>query len=1257
VVAALFPLATFAVNGWREQRRSPEVEGSQADGIERLRVLAQSVVPELQGSAMRMLEASIGTERGRRHTAIEGLLPRPALGEGAGVVMEGGRPIAWAGPIRVGLDSLTGDVGVVRTDFYTVAWARVARGTRSVIALRTLGASAPAGGLSRPFTRVAAEVAGFADVAVAVTPNDGVVLGWGDRPLAWLRPVEAERAVLGARRAAGARARVLLGVAGVLLVVLLGAGGGPWRRAVACGLALAVLPLAPLSTLSNVAPVFSAALYFSAAGGPWTASAGALGLAGALGTLFALVLIRQRRWRPGVMGGLVLSLVGVILTPLLVGYLAEGVSLPERGTDAAPWVSWSLALFLAACPPALITSWAGATVLGRRRWGGRWLVWTASLLAILGAGLTPMMWSVNGGMPPWWSALWFVALALLACSRWRPSLVVHTALVTGCGVISVVWVALTSQRIEIAERDVAGLTVPEVDAQQLLERLYLRAQRTSPASTRADLLKLYVGSELAAAGNPAELALWDNAGATTAPAAELVVAQLQRRAEGERSVVQEAATSGVPILRDVTSRQGTQLVMAAPLGGGRVLSAVVAPRNQLVGDDPFAALLGLDVPTSGEPPYRLGISSAGTRDEVAGSRWDRREDEWHRDWRIVSGTEDLFAHVEVELRPPDVLLARGTLLVLADVAVLGALWFLIGAGDRAMRRWGRQRLRRWWRSYRARLTLAIFGAFVIPSVAFGIWTLDRLAAEDLTSRSLLVQETLRAVRLSGPEALGSESQRLQTPLFWYDAGVLTATADDLHRELAPLGRYLDPVAADEVVFGREETANRRITLGAVPTLVGYRAMGGGAVLAAPARRSELTLDRQRGDVLALLLMALALGAGVAWGLSGLAALAFSQPIDALRRAADQVAQGARDLPALTRRPASEFAPVYSRFRAMAVELDDSRDALVAARLHTEAVLRDVASGVVAMDAAGRVVLANPQAEVFFGGALDTGHTLPDRENHPLGAWVAAFAKGGEGEAARDVTLRGRDVRARLTRLTRGDGGVVLTLDDVTELARAQRLLAWAEMARQVAHEIKNPLTPIRLGVQHLRRAHADGRPDFAGILDRNVERILSEIDRLDEIARSFSKFGLRPEDAAPTEEVDLERVAHDVADLERMGDTAIQWLVDVPGGLRVRAREGELREVLLNLLENSRHARATSVTVRAERRDGRVTLSVTDDGEGLSDEVLSRAFEPRFSTRTSGSGLGLAISRRLVESWGGKIDMRRAGTRGVVVTLTIDEGV
>jgi signal transduction histidine kinase len=214
------------------------------------------------------------------------------------------------------------------------------------------------------------------------------------------------------------------------------------------------------------------------------------------------------------------------------------------------------------------------------------------------------------------------------------------------------------------------------------------------------------------------------------------------------------------------------------------------------------------------------------------------------------------------------------------------------------------------------------------------------------------------------------------------------------------------------------------------------------------------------------------------------------------------------------------------------------------------------------------------------------------------------------------------------------------------------------MARQVAHEIKNPLTPIRLGVQHLRRARADRREDFDAILERNVTRILAEIDRLDEIARSFSKFGTAPGERDAGEPVDVAAVVRDVVALERMGDSGVAWVVEgdaerVSPPILAVSRPDELREVLLNLLENARHANATRVVARAWHEGEKVTIEVQDDGDGIDSAVLPRVFEPHFSTRTSGSGLGLAISKRLVDSWGGSIQLAPVTPRGTIVRVTL----
>jgi signal transduction histidine kinase len=211
------------------------------------------------------------------------------------------------------------------------------------------------------------------------------------------------------------------------------------------------------------------------------------------------------------------------------------------------------------------------------------------------------------------------------------------------------------------------------------------------------------------------------------------------------------------------------------------------------------------------------------------------------------------------------------------------------------------------------------------------------------------------------------------------------------------------------------------------------------------------------------------------------------------------------------------------------------------------------------------------------------------------------------------------------------------------------------MARQVAHEIKNPLTPIRLGVQHLRRAFRDGRGDFGAILDTNVSRVLAEIDHLDEIARAFSRYGSGPADRAPAEPVDVLHVVRDVLSLERMGESAVTWTLDtttesVP---HVYAGRDELREVLLNLLENARLAGSTAVSVSVAVDADGVSIRVRDNGSGIAPEILPQVFQPHFSTRTSGSGLGLAISRRLVEGWGGTIALSNGAERGTVVHIRL----
>ncbi|HXF95604.1 MAG TPA: ATP-binding protein, partial [Gemmatimonadales bacterium] len=359
----------------------------------------------------------------------------------------------------------------------------------------------------------------------------------------------------------------------------------------------------------------------------------------------------------------------------------------------------------------------------------------------------------------------------------------------------------------------------------------------------------------------------------------------------------------------------------------------------------------------------------------------------------------------------------------------------------------------------------------------------------------------------------------------------------------------------------------------------------------------------------------------------------------------------------------EFAPVFTAFARMEADVRESREALEAARRRTVQVLASVATGVVAVDPDLRVTMANPRAEALLGIKLPEGTWLSaaaPAQWAPVWEVVGAFLRRSPGTAEqiveREFEIGGRQMRVQIAGL--GAAGCVVALDDATEITRAARVLAWGEMARQVAHEIKNPLTPIRLGVQHLQRARRT--PGFEAAFEETTARILAEIDRLDAIARAFSRFGAPVAEDAPLEAVDVYRTVQEVVQLYALGGTGTsratgpRFEVAGAAGPAVPARQAELKEVLVNLLENARQAEARRVVVRVAER-GR-QLVVEDDGRGIPAELVPRVFEPTFSTTSSGSGLGLAIARRLVESWGATIRLESREGRGTTVVITFGPG-
>ena len=227
----------------------------------------------------------------------------------------------------------------------------------------------------------------------------------------------------------------------------------------------------------------------------------------------------------------------------------------------------------------------------------------------------------------------------------------------------------------------------------------------------------------------------------------------------------------------------------------------------------------------------------------------------------------------------------------------------------------------------------------------------------------------------------------------------------------------------------------------------------------------------------------------------------------------------------------------------------------------------------------------------------------------------------------------------------------------SKLIKAEKDAAWREMARQVAHEIKNPLTPIRLSANLLKRAKDEKSKDFDSIFDRTIELIQRQVENMRKIAADFSAFaGARKAEPVAFE---LSELVQEVMDMnaawaEEQG-VAVVWK---KGAGEVFVDRSELRRVLINLVSNALEAMAKGGTldVSIAHEDGHVALEIRDSGIGLSDTVRARLFEPYFTTRTHGTGLGLAIAKRLIEEMNGTITLEpRVDGQGTVARIVLPE--
>ncbi|MBR7619934.1 PAS domain-containing sensor histidine kinase [Phenylobacterium sp. 20VBR1] len=401
--------------------------------------------------------------------------------------------------------------------------------------------------------------------------------------------------------------------------------------------------------------------------------------------------------------------------------------------------------------------------------------------------------------------------------------------------------------------------------------------------------------------------------------------------------------------------------------------------------------------------------------------------------------------------------------------------------------------------------------------------------------------------------------------------------------------------------------------------------------------------------------------GAVW-LGMAAANAISGPVGRLVQAAGRVAGGDLTARVDAENDPDEIAVLSRAFNSMTHDLQAQQAALQRARDEAdqdrqfiETVLAEVSAGVIGLDSEGRVSAANRQATELLGlGAAPVrGQRLADVA--PEFVLIAENArKAGEAEEEVDVD-RDRETRRLRVRASRSESGLVLTFDDITRLVSAQRNAAWRDVARRIAHEIKNPLTPIQLSAERLQRKFRKGVPaEDLEIFDRCTDTIVRQVGDIGRMVDEFSAFARMP--APKFAEQDLVELLRAGVFAQRVAspDIDIELLEPLPP--TVLLADGRmLAQGLTNILKNAAEAVAARVAdtpepqgkIIAELTSDRsgVCISIEDNGVGLPDKDRDRLTEPYVTTREKGTGLGLAIVKRILEDHGGELILTDA-TRG-----------
>ena len=388
-----------------------------------------------------------------------------------------------------------------------------------------------------------------------------------------------------------------------------------------------------------------------------------------------------------------------------------------------------------------------------------------------------------------------------------------------------------------------------------------------------------------------------------------------------------------------------------------------------------------------------------------------------------------------------------------------------------------------------------------------------------------------------------------------------------------------------------------------------------------------------------------------------------RPIDALVGAAHRIASGELSARVPTPKVEDEIGALGNAFNSMTEQLQAQTDALVAAndqldsrRALIEAVVSGVSAGVISVDRERRIRLINRSALALLraGEAAPISAKLAD-----LSPELDALLDAGNPEAVIQIAAQG-EARTLAVKIAVADAGPILTFDDITQQLLDQRRAAWSDVARRIAHEIKNPLTPIQLAAERLQRRYGKQLPEDDGTFARLTETIVRQVGDLRRMVDEFSSFARMPKPVFREES--LLDIARQVMFLHEVAHGSVTFeLVHAEPPPSLVCDRRQLAQALTNIVKNAVEAVQSqddgatgnvTLTIAAGEK-GRVTITVADDGVGLPVE-RDRIVEPYMTTRARGTGLGLAIVKKIVDEHLGTITFADRPGGGTIVTLCFD---